>query len=343
MNEAEALLAEFLAHHDREQDRASALLRKTCLVAGCGAVGSHVAAQLAHAGTNVTSIDYDILERANLPRHYLTNPALIDQPKVVAFARQLRTELPRLQVIRGVKADIDQLTDAQLRELAADVSLIIGATGHTRNDRRLNRLARSLRIPFVAPSMWADGPEQIVGDLHIVNWVNRRGTACFECLRPETDDEAAPVEAQPGGGSEVLRVATLTAEAAISLLLSGPQSAALGRQLDRGANYFLVTRWPPSLRAVRTHRRLGCRACAATRSQGVARRPAPIPQESSAVRDWLIGLGLASATLWHPAAGNLDYWATTAFVAVIGLWWRNRLPSFAQVSDRIRSFVGLDR
>jgi len=197
-----------------------------------------------------------------------------------------------------------------------------------------------LDIPILFPSMWA-GEQAVVGDLLVVAWnVQGRRGGCFRCLRPETDRPEPPAEAQPGLRADVQRVASLAAATALALLLSGsPQQVRLTEQLRRGVNYFLVPRWPPTVQTVRTRRRRDCRFCSAVRSAGITIRGAA-GVGGGGLRDWAVGLGLASATLWHQAIPGLDALTTLAFIAAASLWWRNRLPSFAEVSSRLRSLGG---
>lgn len=325
VTDADSLQRDFLLHYERNQSQALALRNRLVVVFGCGAVGSHVTAQLAHAGLNLTCVDHDVLELPNVTRHYLTDPRLVGQLKAQALARRLREELPALQRMRSVSADIRQLTDGHLHSLVEGAVLLVGATGHDDIDRRLNRIAREHTLPLVVPSLWAESPHGILGDLQIVPWA-LRNRACFECVRPAREVEPAEAQAQQGLSSEVQRVATLTAEVVLALLLTGtPAYRALAGQVERGATYFLIPRWPPSLRAVRVRRRLGCRACSAVRTRPISlTRNQPDP---SSWRDWAVGLSLASAALWHQFVPGLDALATTAFIAVLGLWMRNRLPT----------------
>lgn len=327
--------AEFNNYHARNRAQAEQLRRFVVLLTGVGATGSHVAALLAHAGCSLVLFDRDVLDYANLTRHYVTDRGAIGQPKAHALARKLRAEVPSLQSIRGVKGDIEAMSDAEIASLLQGASLVIGSSGRDAVDHRLNRAARDRGIPLVIPSLWADNQTQVLGDVHVVAWhlPQRRG-ACFECLRQATTDAPAPAEAQPGVDAEVVRVASLTTEVVLALLLSeSPQFTALMRNLNRGACYFLIPRWPPSMRSVITSPRVDCAACSTTTSviQGEVADRLPGP-----LRDWLIGGALASAVLWHQLVPGLDVMSTIVFIGLAGLWWRGRLPSYSDVSLRVR-------
>lgn len=332
--------AEFNDYHSRNREQAERLREFVVLCVGVGATGSYVAAFLAHGGCSLILLDRDLLDPANLTRHYISDRAAVGQAKSHALARKLRGEVPALQSIRGVKGDVEQLSDAELRTLLRGASLVVGSSGRDVVDHRLNLAARDLGIPLVVPSLWADNQVQLLGDIHVVAWHLRdaRRGACFECLRPATADAPAAAEAQRGMGAEVVRVASLTAEVVLGLLLvDSPQRAILMRQLGRGAGYFVIPRWPPALRAVITRPRRSCPACAtATRA---AHQPADL--DPATIRDWSIAAALGSVVLWHQSVPGFDVAATFAFVASIGLWWRGRLPSFQQTSAWVRRHLGM--
>lgn len=329
--------AEFNSYHDRNRELATALRQFVVLLVGVGATGSHVAGLLAQAGCSLVLFDRDTLDLANLTRHYVSDRGAVGQAKSHALARKLRSEVPSLQSIRGVQGDAEKLSDAELRALLRGASLVIGSSGRDTVDHRLNLAARDLRIPLVVPSLWADNQAQVLGDVHVIAWhfSPRRG-ACFECLRPATESAAPAAEAQRGISAEVVRVASLTVEIVLGLLLvESSQRASLTRQLTRGACYFVIPRWPPSLRAVITRPRRDCPAC----STGTAAAQGQSDLDPSTVRDWTIGAALASTVFWHQLIPGFDAVATVALVAVVGLWWRNRLPSYAETSERVRRLV----
>ena len=331
MNEAERLLFEFNEHYARNLTEATRLLTQHVVVFGVGAVGSFVAAQLAHHACGVLMVDGDRLARTNLARHYLTDPRYLDQPKALAMESQLRRELPTLQRIRGLYQDISSLSRQEMDDLFASATLVVASTGRSEIDRVLDQWARHCGVPILFPSMWA-GEHPILGDLHVVAWSRRNRGSCFECLRPRREVEPPPAQAQPGLGVEVLRVASLSTEVALALLTEGPNQAALLRNLDRGANYFLIPRWPPSLRAVITHARGGCPNCSAPSLVTTS-----VEQTgATALRDWMVGLALVSALFWHQSVPGVDAFTTIAFIGLAGLWWRRRLPSHSEVAAWLR-------
>jgi len=302
-------------------------------------MGSHVAALLAQAGCRLLLIDRDTLDYANLTRHYVTDRGLIGRPKAHALAEKLRQEVPTLQLIRGIKGDVEQMTDPELAALVGQASLVVGSSGRDAVDHRVNRIARDLHLPLVVPSLWGENDVQVLGDVHVIPWHQRerRRGACFECLRRPTSEAPAPAEAQPGAAAEVIRVASLTAEIVLALLLSdSPQFRAIMRNLDRAACYYVVPRWPPTTRAVIARARRDCAACSTAPT--IERR---VPTwDTGPIRDWLIGAGLASTALWHQLVPGLDFATTLAFIGLVGLWWRDRLPSYSEAIRAVRNWWG---
>ena len=329
--------AQFNAYHARNREQAAQLRRFIVLCVGVGATGSHVAALLAQAGCRLILIDRDTLDYANLTRHYVTDRASIAEPKSHALAQKLRREVPSLQVIRGIKGDVEQMSDPELAALLGQASLVVGSSGRDAVDHRLNRIARDLHLPLVVPSLWGENDVQVLGDVHVIPWHqrgNRRG-ACFECLRRPTAEAPAPAEAQPGAAAEVIRVASLTAEIVLALLLSdSPQFRALMRNLNRAACYYVLPRWPPTSRAVITRARRDCAACSTAR---VVQRPVPT-WDPGPLHEWLIGAGLTSTVFWHQLVPGLDFVTTLAFIGLAGLWWRDRLPSYPEAIRAIRNW-----
>ena len=332
--------SEFNNYHARNREQATRLRQFVVLCIGVGATGSHVAGLLAQAGCSLILFDRDVLDPANLTRHFISERATVGQSKSHALARKLRGEVPALQSIRGVKGDVEKLSDIELRTLLRGVSLVLGSSGRDAVDHRLNLATRDLGLPLVVPSLWADNQVQLLGDVHVLAWHLRdaRRGSCFECLRPASADAPSPAEAQRGTAAEVVRVASLTAEVVLGLLLADvPQRAVLMRQLSRGANYFVIPRWPPALRAVITRPRRGCPACAAQGTEV----DAAATLASAGARDVLVGATLASSVFWHQIVPGLDATATLSLIGFAALWWRGRLPTFQQTSRWLRRHLGM--
>jgi len=331
MNEHE-LQQQFDRHYIREP-RAQLLLGRRIVVAGAGAMGSFVTAHAARSGADVLTVDNDHLLPENALRHEVREARWLYRRKATALAEKLRSELPQLQWIQDLVADLEALTLDDYREMLRGASLVIGCTGRDRIDRVLDRVARELRIPFIAPSLWA-GQQPILGDLFIGAWnIPNRG-ACFSCLRPPRLAAPPPAEAQPGFEAEIQRIASLTAEVGLALLLpDSPPHAALVEQLRRGANYMLFPRWPPAPHTVVIRPRSNCAVCRPQRG-----RRSTAPTITIPARDWIMGGTLAVIAVLHQFVPGFDHVAAFVFIPLAVLWWRGLLPSFAAVAIAVRRF-----
>ncbi len=327
---------QFNTHYARNLAEATRLRGLVVVIFGVGAVGGFIASWLARHGVSLLIIDMDRVDSVNLMRFVLTERKWLGWFKAEALAQQLRSELPALQSIRSLVADARALTWQQLNDIFGQANLVIASTGNTVLDRVLDQWARFRGVPVLFPSLLA-GHDTFLGDLHVVAWnlfAARRG-ACFSCQRPERPAEPPPAEAQQGAAIDVLRVAELTTDVALTLLLDGPERRALVRGLERGINYFVIPRWPPAPQRVLTFPRAGCPVCqpgvAATRAT-VGANDTPLP------RDWLMVGALAVAIVLGELVPGGGYLVTLIAVGLVTLWWRDRLPSFDELAAALRRF-----
>ena len=248
-------------YDERNAETARELEGTLAVIFGAGTMGSKIARELGRAGMNLRIVDFDVLTIPNLARTE-ANREFVGWPKALAVAETNRRELPPSRRIQGIQADALKLSDDQLRLIVDRASIVIGATANQELDRRLNRLCRAARVALVVPRLWPEDHEY-VGDVLIVPWWDRAlFVGCLGCVRPE-DREAGPaLEAQRGIGVEIGRVADLTAQIIIGLMLPGtPTHDWYARQLEARRNYFLVPRVPEGFVPVRTIRRQNCPDC----------------------------------------------------------------------------------
>lgn len=117
-------------------------------IVGVGALGTHVAVQLARSGVGfIRFIDRDIVEETNLQRQILfdESDAREARPKAVAAEDKLR------QANSGIKleAHVTDLTWENAELLLADVDLIIDGTDNFATRRLMNDVSVKHRIPWV--------------------------------------------------------------------------------------------------------------------------------------------------------------------------------------------------
>ena len=152
------------------------LSSKRITLAGCGAIGSHLAAALIRLGAGsggglLRLVDYDILGPENLGRHYLGYDALA-KPKADKLRSELLRQFP-LASIEAVNASVVNCPSL----FAAD--LVVDATGEEAVSEYLNetwlRSGRNVPVLYV----WIKGNGECVQCL----WTDKEELACFRCLK----------------------------------------------------------------------------------------------------------------------------------------------------------------
>ena len=149
---------------------------KRITLAGCGAIGSHLAAALVRLGAGsegglLRLLDNDILGPENLGRHYLGYDALA-QPKASKLRSDLLRQFP-LASIEAVNADVVDCPSL----FAAD--LVVDATGEEAVSEYLNEtwLRGDGKVPVLY--VWIKGNGECVQCL----WTDKEELACFRCLK----------------------------------------------------------------------------------------------------------------------------------------------------------------
>lgn len=268
-------MTNFQFFHSRNPATARALVRRRALILGAGAQGSQGSGLLASQGMGAVFIDHDVLELANLHRHYLKEARYLGWPKASAIADRLAADFPREQLFRALDVDIRRVGDEELCSLIGAVDVCIGATGDPEVDRRLNRLCRETATPFIVPGLWPAHPS-VIGDIFFCPWSVRSEIrapiGCYTCANENgSREDAEPLESQPGSASDVLAVAIQTAKLATGLFLPSehPDAVEVRNDLAAGINHYRVERG----RIVKGRIALS-RDCPECRSAGVIRRPA---------------------------------------------------------------------
>jgi molybdopterin/thiamine biosynthesis adenylyltransferase len=279
----------FEEFHARNLQVAQLLRLLTVLIVGAGAVGSHVATQLALMGVNVTILDPDVLATPNLARTRADREYLGGQ-KGSVVAATIRGLVPNVQRIIGLPHDILQISQAEVWNLLQGCSAAVDATANHAASHLLNWFCLHLGIPLTVPSIWPAGQE-ILADLLVVPATQPdRRTGCFECLRPARPDGTPMLEAQEGLAAEVSLVASVTAMTVIGTLLpDSTEGQRLERLLRAGAGYQIMRRSPFAVVPVRNPQVPGCRACAALRERDGQPHPAAVSRARfrlPSLEDW---------------------------------------------------------
>lgn len=159
------------------------LQEKKVVLVGCGAVGGHMAIQLAQSGIfNLTLIDHDLLTPDNIFRHVLGKKNL-GKSKADALKIELENKFPYMKV-NAFSVKINEVLTKSLFDLNK-CDLIIMATGDDNLSLKINEslLANGIHPPILYT--WLE-PYGIGGHVLITN-LERVG--CFQCLFTPVEQE----------------------------------------------------------------------------------------------------------------------------------------------------------
>lgn len=208
---------------------------KRVLVAGCGAIGGHLAFECARAGVlDLTLIDSDNFGPENTFRHVLGS-SYPSKAKAEALKTAIERQLPFVQVTPIIERIENAIADGTLDLSTYD--LMICALGDPTIELEINALLQSLRDRPRALFTWVEA-YGIGGHAVAVN--SPRGTGCYECLFTDPNQDevfanrasfAAPNQRfaknisgcgtlfTPYGSIDSVRTATLAARLALDVLL----------------------------------------------------------------------------------------------------------------------------
>lgn len=171
------------------------------LLIGCGAVGGHVAGELARAGVQaLTLVDPDALRPENAYRHVL-GQSLVSRvlgalmglmPKVTLMEAELHSKYPMLRLAHLAAHIEPALHEGKLR--LEDFDLVVVATGDPNVDRSINEFA--LRLPAAPPIVytWLE-PLGLGGHAALIarhEPGRPRPAGCLDCLFTPAAEERAP-------------------------------------------------------------------------------------------------------------------------------------------------------
>ena len=207
----------------------SRLGRARILLAGCGALGSVVAEQLARAGAGSLSIvDRDLVEWSNLHRQTLFSES--DARRRVPKAEAAKARLANVHASTTVRAFVDDLAPVSARRYVEDCDVIIDCLDNFETRYLLNDCAVKFGKPLVyGGAIGLRGMAALLlpvtgADLDgLVRWPHARSTPCLRCLAPEPP---APGEAETCETAGVLAattgvIASLEAALAIRAIAEG--------------------------------------------------------------------------------------------------------------------------
>lgn len=230
-----------LARYDRQmrffplgREGQRRLRQSSCLLIGCGALGSVQADILTRAGVGtIRIVDRDFVDPSNLQRQVLFDEQDVAAgiPKAVAAAHHLR----RINSQVTVEPIVDDVYHANIRGFCAGVDLILDGTDNFETRFLVNDTAVALGIPWVyGGCLGAEGQSMTIipGE-----------TPCLQCLMPDgPPPPGATATCDTAGilGSIIHVIAAIQACEAIKILAG--RSAAINRKL------IVVDAWQNTMR-----------------------------------------------------------------------------------------------
>lgn len=204
---------------------AAVLQQRSVAILGIGAIGSHLAEQLARAGIGrLLLIDFDLLWPVNLVRH-AAPPGTPSGTNKTSAMRDLLSQYPwvEIEVVDGAVG-----TPSGLRQLLASADLTIDATGHAGLAELIGRVAHASERPVVSAALFRGGAVARVRRQAIATdtpFVQRPHLDRYPMI-PPLDDETEYVGTETGclalvhnaPPTAVTIAAALTAEVAIDHL-----------------------------------------------------------------------------------------------------------------------------
>lgn len=146
------------------------------LIAGCGAVGGHIAFDLARLGIErFTLVDHDEMQLENTFRHVLGNSA-VGQPKVMALRKDIAAKYPYVSISTYQQHIEDAISRGQVK--MQDFDLAIFALGNPTVELYINRLLHDINKGPKAVFTWLE-PYGIGGHALLTR---PDGIGCLHCL-----------------------------------------------------------------------------------------------------------------------------------------------------------------
>ncbi|MCY4015477.1 MAG: molybdopterin-synthase adenylyltransferase MoeB [Gammaproteobacteria bacterium] len=156
-----------------------ALLDAHALIVGLGGLGSPAALYLAAAGIgSLTLVDHDTVEVSNLQRQIIHDQHSLGRDKVASAADRIAAINPDTQV-RTVAANLDE---PRLREIIADVDVVIDGTDNFAIRYAINKACFAQRRPLVSGAAIRMEGQVAVFD------PRRADSPCYQCLYADAAD-----------------------------------------------------------------------------------------------------------------------------------------------------------
>lgn len=223
-----------------------ALIRSRALIIGAGGLGSPLAMYLAASGIGKIIIcDNEKVDLTNLQRQIIHSNASIGMPKTSSAKKMLAGINPEVDVI----ALQEYVAEDQLRQLAAEVDIVIDASDNFATRHQINTACVLNKKPLVSGAVVRFEGQVTVFDLRHDN------SPCYHCLFPAqaNDDENMHCATLGVFSPLVGIIGSIQAAEAIKILL-GIGESLNGRLLLLDG---LATKW----RTIKLIKDLDCTVC----------------------------------------------------------------------------------
>lgn len=222
---------------------------------------------LAKMGVSLTLVDRGIVERHNLRAgNSVLSESDIGKPKAMATRNFLKENAPGVHV-EAYQADINLLSDAELRALSAGARLVLCNVDDGEAMFRINQTYYE-EVPVV----YAAGHRGAkTGDVMF----SRPGGACLRCLlNSDSPQDIHTLAGEPTHGIDIIAISEVCARVAL-ILLGDTRLGDLREMLDPTVNFVSLQnrRSPTNPRGfapqfLRVRRRPNCPVCGALKKGG---------------------------------------------------------------------------
>jgi len=163
------------------------LLKSKVAVIGCGALGTHIASNLARAGIgHLLVMDRDLVELNNLQRQTLFDESDVGTPKVIAAARKLRQINSEIRI----ESLVINLHNENIEDIIAGVDLVIDATDNIPIRMIVNDACVKHGIPWIYTG--------VIRTTGMVMSIVRDGP-CLRCILPEIPPVGSMISCEIAG------------------------------------------------------------------------------------------------------------------------------------------------
>lgn len=217
------------------------LLKSKVIIIGCGALGTHIANNLARAGVGkLLLVDRDLVELNNLQRQTLFDETDIGKPKAMAAAQKLKNINSEITI----KYLIKDLHGINIEEVIEGFDLVLDATDNIPTRMIINDACVKMGKPWIYTG--------VIQTRGMVMNIYPEGP-CFRCLVPEVPAPGSLPTCETAGILNTIPgiMAAIESTEAIKILLK--------REFERRLIVYDV--WEHTFDTIEVKKDTGCDCC----------------------------------------------------------------------------------